>query len=171
MMHFQPSAFIYLHLDRSETSPCCQQGAEARFLESGIESLTQTHDVQMTSTAPACQNTATFVLLWQKLLPWEPLAAWLGSSRAQFSLALICCGLPSENTSHGVTVSVQLPSPGVGEEDVMDPARAVLPIQTVHLGIFYCSSAAEHCSTSCAGTGKQISILVWVKTKQNQNKL
>lgn len=83
-MHFQPSAFIYLHLYSTETSPCCQQGAEARFLESGIESLTQTHGIQMTSTAPACQNTATFVELWQKLLHWGPLAAWWGPSRAQF---------------------------------------------------------------------------------------
>lgn len=119
-MHFQPSAFIYLHLYSTETFPCCQQGTEARFLKSGIESWTQIHGIQMTSTAPSCQNTATFAVLWQKLLHWEPLAAWLGPSRAQFPLALICsdCGLPSKDTSHGVTVRVQLPPPRVGEGDM-----------------------------------------------------
>lgn len=129
----------------------------------------------MTSTAPDCQNTATFVVLWQKLLYWECLAAWLGPSRAQLPLALICCGcgLPSEDISHGVTVRVQLPSPDVGEEDkwwIQRGQSCPSLHQAVHLGIFCCSSAAEHWSTSCAGTvaGKLISTLLWVKKKKTQ---
>lgn len=73
MMHFsllrllQPT-FISLRLYSVETFPCCQQDADVKFLKHGIGSLTQTHDIQMTSTTPAHQNITTFVLLWQKLL-------------------------------------------------------------------------------------------------------
>ena len=73
MMHFtllrllQPT-FISLRLYSAETFPRCQQDTEAKFLKRGIGSLAQTHDIQMTSTTPACQNITTFVLLWQKLL-------------------------------------------------------------------------------------------------------